>query len=367
MFTTLPHILIVDDSPINLEILTAALINDYEVEAMSSGKLALAVAQQTLPDIILLDVSMPDMDGFEICKRLKANQITANLPVIFITSLDSQEAEAQGLALGAMDYITKPFQIDVVRARVHNILELHHARHTLQLALGSARLGIWQWELNGDNVWFDNSMPSPLGYAAGEMPVGPQNWADFVHPDDLLGLELCRNKLRRNIPHFEIELRLRNKQDTWTWVLVAGETLKRNGQTNTIIGTFRDIQRRKQAEQLLAAREAELETLIAALPDMILTLNMAGEISECHMPADTDDWPPLSCQPGQSLSQALPAALSSQLIQHIVDLMTEGGSRQFPASVEHSGRSYPLKVKICRREDKNGYPAGFLLIIRNLS
>lgn len=367
MFTTLPHILIVDDSPINLEILTAALINDYEVEAMSSGKLALAVAQQTLPDIILLDVSMPDMDGFDVCKRLKANPITANLPVIFITSLDSQEAEAQGLALGAMDYITKPFQIDVVRARVHNILELHHARHTLQLALGSARLGIWQWELNGDNVWFDNSMPSPLGYAAGEMPEGPQEWADFVHPDDLLGLELCRQKLRRNIPHFEIELRLRNKQDTWTWVLVAGETLKRNGQTNTIIGTFRDIQRRKQAEQSLAAHEAELQTLIAALPDMILTLNMAGEISQCHMPADIDEWPPLSCQPGQSLSQALPAALSRQLIQHIVDLMSEGGTRQFPASVEHAGRSYPLKVKICRREDKDGYPIGFLLIIRNLS
>jgi PAS domain S-box-containing protein len=265
-----------------------------------------------------------------------------------------------------MDYIAKPFQIEIVRARVRNLLALHHARHTLQLALGSARLGIWQWELNGDHVWFDNSMPSPLGYAAGEMPNGPQDWADFVHPDDLLGLELCRQKLRRNVPHFEIKLRLRNKQDTWTWVLVAGETLKRTGQKNTIIGTFRDIQRRKQTEQALAAREAELSTLIAALPDMILTLDMSGDISHCHLPAETEGWPAFDCKPGQSLTQALPHELSGQLVQHIVDLMSGGGSRQFNADIEQNGQHYRLNIKITRREDKEGYPIGFLLIIRNL-
>jgi CheY-like chemotaxis protein len=230
MFTSLPHILIVDDSPLNLEILSAALINEYEIETVQSGRQALALAQQLQPDVILLDVSMPEMDGFEVCQRLKQNPATAELPVIFLTSIESSESEAQGLALGALDYIVKPFQIEIVRARVRNLLALHHTRHTLQLALGSARLGIWQWELNGDHVWFDNSMPSPLGYAPGEMPEGPQSWDDFVHPDDLLGLELCRQKLRRNAPHFEIELRLRNKQDTWTWVLVAGEPLKRTGQ-----------------------------------------------------------------------------------------------------------------------------------------
>lgn len=366
MFTTLPHILIVDDSAMNLEILSAALVNEYEIETTTSGKQALALAQQLQPDLILLDVSMPELDGFEVCQRLKQNPATAELPVIFLTSLDSSEAEAQGLALGAMDYIAKPFQVDIVRARVRNLLALHHARHTLQLALGSARLGIWQWELNGDHVWFDNSMPSPLGYAAGEMPHGPQDWADFVHPDDLLGLELCRQKLRRNVPHFEIELRLRNKQDTWTWVLVAGETLKRTGQKNTIIGTFRDIQRRKQAEQALAAREAELSTLIAALPDMILTLDMSGEISHCHLPSDTAGWPAFDCKPGQGLSQALPAELSGQLVQHLVDLMSGGGSRQFNAGIEQNGQHHRLNIKITRREDKEGYPIGFLLIIRNL-
>lgn len=367
MFTALPHILIVDDSPMNLEILSAALLNEYEVEAVTTGKEALALAQQLQPDIMLLDISMPDMDGFEVCRRLKQNPATADIPVIFLTSMDTQEAEAQGLALGAMDYITKPFQIEIVRTRVHNLLALHHTRHTLQLALGSARLGIWQWELNGDHVWFDDSMPSPLGYAPGEIPKGPQHWADFVHPDDLLGLELCRQKLRRNEPHFEIELRLRNKQDTWTWVQIAGETLKRTGQKNTIIGTFRNIQRRKQAEQALAAREAELSTLIAALPDMILALDMSGDISHCHLPTEAEGWPTFDCKPGQGLSQALPPELSGELVQHIVDLMSGGGSRQFNADIEQAGQHYKLGIKITRREDKDGYPVGFLLIIRNLT
>ena len=367
MFTSLPHILIVDDSPLNLEILSAALINEYEIETVQSGRQALALAQQLQPDVILLDVSMPEMDGFEVCQRLKQNPATAELPVIFLTSIESSESEAQGLALGALDYIVKPFQIEIVRARVRNLLALHHTRHTLQLALGSARLGIWQWELNGDHVWFDNSMPSPLGYAPGEMPEGPQSWDDFVHPDDLLGLELCRQKLRRNAPHFEIELRLRNKQDTWTWVLVAGEPLKRTGQKNTIIGTFRDIQRRKQAEQALAAREAELSTLIAALPDMILSLDMSGDISQCHMPADMQGWPEFNCQAGQSLTQALPSQLAGELVQHIVDLMSGGGTRQFVVDIGQTGNACRLNVQITRREDKDGYPIGFLLIIRNLS
>ena len=355
--------LVDDDRNILTTVSIGLQAEGFATRVYSDGSAALKALLENPPDLAVFDIKMPRMDGLELLRQLREKSA---LPVIFLTSLDSHEAEAQGLALGAMDYITKPFQIEIVRARVRNLLELHHARHTLQLALGSARLGIWQWELNGDHVWFDNSMPSPLGYAAGEMPSGPQDWADFVHPDDLLGLELCRQKLRRNVPHFEIELRLRNKQDTWTWVQVAGETLKRTGQKNTIIGTFRDIQRRKQAEQALAAREAELSTLIAALPDMILTLDMSGDISHCHLPAEMEDWPAFNCKPGQSLTQALPSALSGQLVQHIVDLMSGGGSRQFNADIDQNGRRYRLNIKITCREDKEGYPIGFLLIIRNL-
>ena len=92
MFTSLPHILIVDDSPLNLEILSAALINEYEIETVQSGRQALALAQQLQPDVILLDVSMPEMDGFEVCQRLKQNPATAELPVIFLTSIESSES-----------------------------------------------------------------------------------------------------------------------------------------------------------------------------------------------------------------------------------------------------------------------------------
>ena len=119
------RVLVVDDTPENIHILMGILEDKYDVLVAISGEKALKIAaSKPSPDLILLDIMMPDMDGYEVCTKLKADQKTANIPVIFVTALTSDEDEAKGLELGAVDYITKPFNPALVRMRVENHLKL---------------------------------------------------------------------------------------------------------------------------------------------------------------------------------------------------------------------------------------------------
>jgi diguanylate cyclase (GGDEF)-like protein/PAS domain S-box-containing protein len=120
-----PTILIVDDIPTNVMVLSRALQNDYRIKIADNGKAALFIAQSLPhPDLILLDVMMPEMDGFEVCRHLKENEASHDIPIIFITAKDGENDEAYGLSLGAVDYITKPFSIAIARARIRNHIRL---------------------------------------------------------------------------------------------------------------------------------------------------------------------------------------------------------------------------------------------------
>jgi PleD family two-component response regulator len=124
-------LLIVDDEPVNVELLVTLLKADFKIETATSGAEALELAQIVKPDLILLDVMMPTMDGFEVCTRLKSNVGTADIPVIFITARSDAEAEACGLELGASDYVTKPISPPIMLARVRNHIAFKKARDAL--------------------------------------------------------------------------------------------------------------------------------------------------------------------------------------------------------------------------------------------
>lgn len=111
-------ILIVDDEQINLLALMNILKDDYDLKLAKNGEQAISLARKTLPDLILLDVMMPDMDGFEVISKIKKMDETAHIPIIFITGLDSAEDEEKGFLLGAVDYVIKPFKPIVVKARI---------------------------------------------------------------------------------------------------------------------------------------------------------------------------------------------------------------------------------------------------------
>jgi len=125
-------VLLVDDEKANLKVLSNLLRNDVNIKLATSGHEAINRAVTFLPDLILLDVVMPEMDGFETIKALKANPLTEDIPVIFITGLNSPDKEELGLNLGAVDYIYKPFNQEVVKARVKTQLEIVRQRRELQ-------------------------------------------------------------------------------------------------------------------------------------------------------------------------------------------------------------------------------------------
>ncbi len=126
-------ILIVDDTPANLQVL-AGMLKDraYKVRPVPSGKLALLAAGHDPPDLILLDINMPEMNGYEVCERLKADDKLAGIPVIFISALTEQMDKVKAFATGGVDYITKPFQMEELHARVETHLKLHRLQIELE-------------------------------------------------------------------------------------------------------------------------------------------------------------------------------------------------------------------------------------------
>jgi putative two-component system response regulator len=130
-----PTVLVVDDTPENIHVLSGVLQEEYAVRVATSGEKAIAAARaDPQPDLILLDVKMPVMDGYEVCRRLKNDYQTQRIPVIFVTALGESEDEAKGFELGAVDYIVKPINPAVVRARVRTHVALYdQKRHLLEL------------------------------------------------------------------------------------------------------------------------------------------------------------------------------------------------------------------------------------------
>ena len=128
-----PRVLIVDDTPENVHVLMGCLCDEYATSVAMDGMSALDLAiGDSPPDIILLDIQMPEMDGYEVCKRLKSHGRTCTIPIIFITAMADDHGERKGLELGAADYIHKPFNPGLVKARIRNHLELTRHRHHLE-------------------------------------------------------------------------------------------------------------------------------------------------------------------------------------------------------------------------------------------
>ena len=119
-------VLVVDDEPANIDILLGILSPYYDVKVAPSGAVALKIVQQFTPDLILLDIMMPEMDGFEVCKQLKTDRQLGQIPVIFVTALTQGESEEEGFKLGAVDYITKPVSPSITLARVKTHISLAH-------------------------------------------------------------------------------------------------------------------------------------------------------------------------------------------------------------------------------------------------
>src|SRR5580704_3952195 len=126
-------IMVVDDNPANLKLLEDMLLQrGYEVRSFPLGRLALAAAKRNPPDLILLDINMPEMNGYEVCERLKSTAEISGIPVIFLSALNETQDKVKAFQSGAVDYISKPFQFEEVQARVETHLQLHELQRALK-------------------------------------------------------------------------------------------------------------------------------------------------------------------------------------------------------------------------------------------
>ncbi len=184
------RVLIVDDMPQNIRMLGEALRADYEIHVATSGSKALEIAfSSNPPDLILLDVMMPEMSGYDVMKKLQSNEASKTIPVIFVTAKDEEKDEEVGLKLKAVDYITKPFSIPIVKARVANHIALREARRQVQdaynqLSIEMDKMAALQKQLMPSSNYQDeytqiSGMYRPSGKASGD-------YYDFFHLDDRL-------------------------------------------------------------------------------------------------------------------------------------------------------------------------------------
>ncbi len=141
-----PTVLVVDDTPTNLSVIANLLKQDYRVKVANCGAKALELAYAAPPDLILLDIMMPEMDGYEVCRRLKTNQLTAHIPIIFLTAKHEIEDEELGFSVGAVDFIHKPISPPIVLARVKAQLQIKS----------------WQDFLQNQNLWLQKQVEHRL-------------------------------------------------------------------------------------------------------------------------------------------------------------------------------------------------------------
>lgn len=178
-----PLIMLVDDIVRNLQLIADHLVSEgYEVSFATSGKQALDIVDDVMPDLILLDVMMPDMNGYEVCENIKNNSLTANIPVIFLTAKTDTEDILNGFKAGGVDYVTKPFRKDEILARIRTHLELKFAQELLK---DHAE------KLNNANLHLERELQSAAEYVRSLIPNQVDNdryqiqW-DFV-PSEQLG------------------------------------------------------------------------------------------------------------------------------------------------------------------------------------
>jgi PAS domain S-box-containing protein len=281
-------ILIVDDSPVDSEMLCDILGHSgYQIVTAEDGESALQQAEHFHPDLILLDVMLPGMDGFEICRRLKANNYTQNIPVIFCTSLDDATDVVRGFEVGAVDYIAKPMRYEEVLARVNTHLTIRKLQKELlsqnkrlqekntrqmwaQEALRESRERyrllaehstdmISRLTAEGVYLYVSPACKTMLDYDIEEL-VG-QSIYDFVHPQDVAALkEAERLPLER--PEVMVQIyRTRRKDNSYVWVETTTKLIRypKTGKILEIVAVTRDVSERKEAQEALEQANAALQ------------------------------------------------------------------------------------------------------------
>jgi diguanylate cyclase (GGDEF)-like protein/PAS domain S-box-containing protein len=250
-----PRILAIDDVPQNLMMLGAALADEFAMQVATSGASGLALAAQCPPDLILLDVMMPEMDGFEVCRRLKADPKLKDIPVVFVTASNDTPSEMAGLALGAADYITKPLNVGIARQRIRNLLARDEALGRLTKVASRVPGVLYEFRLHPDG---SASFPyaSEAICAMYGNRVTPADIRDsaapvfaLIHPEDLAGMSRSIEQSAAQLTHWNHEYRVKFDDGTERWLHGNAMPVRESDGSVLWHGFISDITERKQADE----------------------------------------------------------------------------------------------------------------------
>lgn len=277
-------ILLIDDQPDNLAILVKYLEGiGYEIVVAQNGESGLARAEYVQPDLILLDVLMPGIDGFETCRRLKEEKQTREIPVIFMTALAAVEEKVRGFEAGGVDYITKPVQLDEARERIKTHLtisrlqkELQDSEEKYRRLVEGAPAVVYSFSDKRGGIFYSKGVEKILGYPVSDLYENPYLWNESIHRDDIPRIKQCIEEFASG-KNFKVEYRIKDAQGKWRWLrdLSIGRIVQ--GDEIIIEGIGYDVTSWKDAEHECENLLIELKEKNAALGIEMTERRQAGE------------------------------------------------------------------------------------------
>ena len=377
-------VLVVDNDLGNIRVLDQFLYSaGYNILVAKNGREGVERAERGRPDLILLDIMMPGMDGYDTCRHLKTRSATQDIPVIFLSALGDTENIVRGFEAGGVDYITKPFRQEEVLARVtaHMSIQRHKAelvalnrrleteidrrkRTAAALAERELRLneaqdlagmGSWEEVIGGgeDHQWSEN-LYRLLGYAPGSVSATRERLLRHIPPEDRPRVQAALSGCRSGNRPLDMAFRFIPVGGGVRYAHAIGRLeCAETGRPVRFFGTLQDITARKTAENAQQESERRVRALLDAIPDRMFRLNGDGILLD----ASTD--PSELCEPemappvGRPIRETLPPALADQAIRHIRRAIEGGGvqvvefdwpvpgqgDRMFEARMVHSGAS----------------------------
>lgn len=286
-----PRVLVADDNADMRQYIVRLLAEQFRVEAVPDGEAALTTVMVRPPDLILTDVMMPKLNGFELLKELRANPRTSELPVIMLSARAGEESRVEGVQAGADDYLVKPFSARELLARVTARLEMARLRREadqavreserrLRLALTAARMVAWQWDPVEDQVVVSDNAADVFGLPLNATLETSRQGFALVHPEDV---ERHRAKLLKAVDEcgsYQSQFRMiRPDNQDVIWMEERGHAVcDEPGRTARVVGVVMDVTARKRAEEELQQERDRLRVTLASIGDAVITTDTEGNV-----------------------------------------------------------------------------------------
>ncbi len=274
-------ILVADDDPMIRLLAEQTLTSkSFEVLQAENGEEALELFKARSPDLVLCDVMMPVLDGFELCSAIRAMKSGQQVPIVVLTGLNDARSIRQAFAIGATDYCEKPvnwellpYKLDFIMRASSSFNDLQVSEERYSLAAHGTNDGLWDWDFKQDQIYFSPRWKSILGFEEKAIGNDPMEWIDRIHPDDKNRVinELHAHK-NAETSHFESEYRIKNAEGQDRWMVCRGLAVRdEDGIAYRMIGSQTDNTQRKEAEEKLVFDA--LHDALTGLPNRILFLD----------------------------------------------------------------------------------------------